>query len=395
MGLLADTLSESGHEVTWWSSSFNHLERRQRVRADGAFMIHPRCTLRLLHGPSYANPASPRRVANHIVLAKKFRLQAPRQVKPDVMVACLPPIELMSEAVRYANHNGVPIAVDIRDMHPDVAYDLVPTYLRPAMRLALAPAKSTARKALGSANAIFGITDDFVEWGLDLAGRTRNEFDQAYPLATDPGRVSDEEREEACAYWDDRGVERDAFNCVFVGTMSRHLPLHDIVASARALEQERPDIRFIFAGAGPYLDEYKALAEGLSNAQFTGWLGAGQVRVLLERASVGLAPYTRAASFRASYPNKSIEYLSQGLPVLTSLDGRLGALINDRKIGGVYEPGDSQALKSLILGYNDDPEAFARMSQRASKLYQERFEPSAVNNAFRENLERLAQAFRS
>ena len=50
-----------------------------------------------------------------------------------------------------------------------------------------------------------------------------------------------------------------------------------------------------------------------------GWIDSDRMSWLLRRTTVGLAPYRSQPDFEANYPNKIVEYLARGLPVVTTL----------------------------------------------------------------------------
>ena len=50
-----------------------------------------------------------------------------------------------------------------------------------------------------------------------------------------------------------------------------------------------------------------------------GWIDSDRMSWLLRRTTVGLAPYRSQPDFEANYPNKIVEYLAWGLPVVTTL----------------------------------------------------------------------------
>ena len=52
---------------------------------------------------------------------------------------------------------------------------------------------------------------------------------------------------------------------------------------------------------------------------FPGWVNKPEIWILMRIAQVGLAPYRSTEDFIISIPNKAIEYMSAGLPVISSL----------------------------------------------------------------------------
>ena len=47
-------------------------------------------------------------------------------LKPDIILTSIPSIELSKVAVKYANKFNIPIVLDIRDLWPDVFFEILP-----------------------------------------------------------------------------------------------------------------------------------------------------------------------------------------------------------------------------------------------------------------------------
>lgn len=53
MGLIAETLVKMGHDVVWWSSTFNHAKKILRFNEDRNLELAPNYRLKLLHSIPY------------------------------------------------------------------------------------------------------------------------------------------------------------------------------------------------------------------------------------------------------------------------------------------------------------------------------------------------------
>ena len=170
-GILAEQLVRHGHDVVWWTSTFDHVRKRHRCGGDQHICVSDRHHLWLLHANSYSSNVSLVRVANHRRIARSFRRLAPSEPRPDVIVCSWPTVELCVESVQLGRAWGVPVVLDVRDLWPDTIADLAPRQLRPAARLTLQGGYRQARYAASRATAIAGITREYVDWGLAYAGR--------------------------------------------------------------------------------------------------------------------------------------------------------------------------------------------------------------------------------
>ena len=200
--------------------------------------------------------------------------------------------------------------------------------------------------------------------------------------------------EAADAFWNQLGITHDAnrITCCYFGSMGRHCTLETVIAAAKKLEHCDTPMRFVFCGTGDKLPHYRKLADGCGSIHFPGWIDAAQIQSLMARSSVGLAPYISNTNFQKNIPNKPIEYLSAGLPIVSSLSGVLQRLIDRHQCGATYDNANVQQLTSILSRLAKDPDQLRRMSENALQLYQEKFDADLVYAHMADHLEQLARA---
>lgn len=387
-GLLARLLAARGHDVVWWTSTFNHVRKTHRSPREVELPAPDGYRLRLLHGCAYRKNVSLARIRNHRQVARAFARGARREQPPHVIVCSMPTLELSAAAVRWGRAAGVPVVLDIRDLWPDIIVDHAPRWARPAARLVLQPMFRQLRVACRGATAILGITDGIVNWGLDYAGRQRGPLDRSFPLAYSAAEPDSADLARARAYWQGLGIDRreGQFTACFVGSANRRIDLENLVLAARRLRQRQPQCRIVVSGDGESLHRCKQLAADCPNVIFTGWIGKAEIWALLRLAHVGLVPYPNTRDFVLSIPNKAIEYLSAGLPILTSLDGTLRELIEKHECGVQYSnPGADLADQLELLARN--PGSLEKMAKNAAALFQRQFVAEQVYADFCRYLE--------
>jgi glycosyltransferase involved in cell wall biosynthesis len=391
-GSIAAMLRDRGHRVVWWTSAFDHQTKRMREAPSGDAIAGLGYEIRLLRGCGYARNVSLARLRDQRLTAAAFERQIVREAPPDLILCSYPTIELCAAAVRFGRARGVPVVVDARDMWPDIFVNLAPGPLRGLARLALAPMFRASRHALSGATALIGITDAFVDWACARAGRARSPLDRSFPLAYDLGQVAPEALDRARAAWTDRGVVPGDRTVCFFGTLGRQFDIPTVLRAAAALRAQ--GIRFVICGAGDRFEEYRRLAQGLDNVLFPGWVDAAAIRTLMERSVAGIAPYFNEHSFTLSIPNKAIEYLAGGLPILTCLGGELRALV-ERGGCGVYWPeGDDAALRTAVEALACDPQRRQRMADNSRLVFSENFEAGAVYGRLVDHVCELARRHR-
>src|SRR5512141_468341 len=72
-GILANNLLGGGHEVLWWTSSFDHVRKRQRCGTDTTKVLGDRYRITMLHANGYSNNTSLARLLNHRGVGEKFQ----------------------------------------------------------------------------------------------------------------------------------------------------------------------------------------------------------------------------------------------------------------------------------------------------------------------------------
>lgn len=397
-GYFAHFLADHGHEVVWWTSTFDHFRKKHLFEQDAVLQVNPHLEIRLLHGCGYRSNVSLARFWDHAQIGWKFaRCAREAQSKPDVVVAALPTIELCLASTKYGRANGVPVLLDMRDMWPDVFRELLPRVLRPAGQIALAPMFLAARAACRDATAIIGVTDAFVDWGLRRGGRQRSPLDRTFHFGYVQSQLSAEQLKTAEAFWDKQGIRAgtDEFNAVFFGTLGRQFHLQPIFEAARQLGQTNKKIRFALCGRGDRLEYYKSLAAGLDNVVFPGWVGGAEIVALMRRSAIGLAPYRESLNFTMNIANKPAEYLSGGLPIALSLrHGILHDLLRDRNCGFSYGD-DPRELVRMLERLQEHPDERERLSSHARALFEEAFVAEKVYGQMMAYLEEVVASQRT
>ena len=396
IGLLANILAARGHHVVWWCTTFRHSDKSFRFSQDTRIALSANLELRLIHTPGYKRNISLARLLDHIKLAKKFSTLAAPEPKPDVIHCGFPTIELSVEAGRYGRRLGVPVILDIRDMWPEVFLGIVPKKLKALGRLLLAPLYRQAKVAFGLATAISGQSPGFRDYGLKLINRPVASVDQYFPFAYQPLAASTEELRQARQFWESVGVTKDGgvFTVCFFGTMGVHpnFSLDPVIEAARIADKAGQPIRFVFCGVGPALDKFKARATGLTNVVFAGWVDSTRIHTLMELSNVGLLPYTPGDDFVHAIPNKAPEYLSAGLPILTSLTkGYLCDLLTEKKCGFFYDSQSPTELAALLENISRDALDLSIKAKNARALFDEQFRSDRVYQALADYIESFAR----
>lgn len=376
-GLLAQELTERGHKVLWWTSNFDHIAKEYFVRGAPTVVVNDYLELQFLDGMSYEKNVSLARLQNHRQIRNAFAILSRARPKPDVILCSFPTIELSLEAARYGCHRLVPVVLDVRDLWPDIFADIAPAGLRGLIKVASIPMMRQARAAFRACSAITGISEQYLAWGLRKAGRKRLPADRVFPLGYRRQVAGPSAARALAGRLMTCGVDTRQPIAAFVGSFGRSYDLATVIRAARELETARETrVQFVICGRGENEADWRALADGLTNVFFPGWLNAEELAVLLSLASIGLAAYAPAAS--QGIPNKVIEYLSAGLPVLCSLPGESRELLEGEGCGLYYAAGDSSQLAALICRVLTTVELRTKMRHAAHSVFERKYSADVV-----------------
>jgi glycosyltransferase involved in cell wall biosynthesis len=381
-GQFARSLASRGHYVVWWTSTFDHFRKRHHFGGDTTAEVAPRLSIRLLRGCGYSRNISVTRFRDHLQIARKFGIAAAACEVPDVIVAALPTIELCGTCVEYGLRRAVPVVLDMRDMWPDIFVDALPRVIQPAGRVLLSPLYWQAKGACARATAIIGITEEFVDWGLRRGGRQRGPLDRAFPITYEATAPPADKLAAAERFWDDFGVHEDELylTVCYFGSVGVQLDLTHVVEAARILNRHGCPIRFVLCGRGERLEEYRRRAQGLPNVLLPGWVDGAQIWSLMRRSGAGLDPLPDRYDFLATINNKAVEYLSAGLPVISSpRRGVLCEMLAGESCGLSYSAGSADELAATLQDLQADPIALAGMSARARTVFDRHFAADAVH----------------
>lgn len=388
-GILCQQLADRGHDVTWWTSTFIHMKKRHIAHGDEVVELSERYRLRMLRGTGYRRNVSIARLFDHWIVARKFARDIRRQPLPDLILCSFPTIELSAAAVDFGAEHRLPVVLDIRDLWPDIFSALAPSSLKPISDYMLTPYARLARRAIRGATAIVAINEGFVDWAMRRGGRVRGDLDRAFPMGYPSAAPPQHAIDVAKARWKERGVESDEmFTAIFVGNIGRQFEFEAIAAVAR---KTLGRMRFILCGTGDAERYVRRLMSGLSNVFMPGWVSAKEIWTLMRIADVGLAPYHAEESFTHSLPNKSLEYLSAGLPIVSSLPGALARLLMEEDCGLTYANNNAEELEVALETLAKSVETRRRMQKNAARIFAARFSAERIYSDMADYLERVAR----
>jgi glycosyltransferase involved in cell wall biosynthesis len=398
--LLCAEMLRRGHDVTLWTSAYDHIRKEWRGewRASGgkAYRQPNGLTVEFMKGCGYTTNVSVRRFADHWLAARDFLHNAKTRPRPDLIVASLPDHFTADAAVDYGRRAGVPAIVDVRDKWPDVFVDHARNgILGNLARAALFTENRRAARALSGATAVVANMQSMMDWGLKKTRRAPTWRERVFyltsfvrnfdtpPVTLPPGPLAD-------AIEATRG--RTVFT--FVGTFNRTqhpsliLDALDRLQASGRLDPERTAV--LIAGRGLDDEKIRHRCAAYANVHYVGWVDAQQMRGLLAASHVGLLVMNVSSP---AFNNKAFAYLASGLPIINGATGDLFDILEERSAGVNVPGGDAAALADAIHRLAVDPELRARLTANARDVFLERFDRDANYRAFGDHIERIAENY--
>lgn len=367
MGNLAKCISENGHSVEWFSASFDHYKKIQRYSKNTDIKIDEKYIMHIVYTNGYKNNVSFARILHHKLAGKNIYKKMKSLDKPDIIITSMEPLEVADAVTKYGIENSVPVIVDIRDLWPEIYYEVLPKKLHFALKPYVNICKRTLENIMSNTYSIVGLSEGFLNYGLKFGNRDKRETDKVFPIAY-PNYDYNDYVDAFEENWKNYDISKDDFIVVFFGNFGKQFDFEAIIDASNLL-QHNSKIKFVLCGTGLQLEEVKSKTG--KNVIFPGWIEKNQILSLASNANIGLAPYINSINYTHNTPNKFGEYLSASLPILVSVKGEMESLLNKNDCGYHYTTGKDLADKIEL--YFKDKKKQEEGARKARQLYENQY----------------------
>lgn len=168
----------------------------------------------------------------------------------------------------------------------------------------------------------------------------------------------------------------DGFNVVFAGNLGRAQALDTILDAAKILQRDE-QIRFFLIGNGSETQRIqdRILRENIKNVILPGRFPSSEMSNIYTQASVLLLSLDNSDSLNITIPGKLQTYLSQGKPIVASMNGEGARIVLEAGAGLVSAAGDHQELaKSICYLKSLDCDILNSMGKNGSDYYLANFD---------------------
>ena len=168
------------------------------------------------------------------------------------------------------------------------------------------------------------------------------------------------------------------FRVLFAGNVGRFQGL-DAFVDAMDLIVERSDVELVFLGEGKALKKLQMRAKGRGDVIFLPHQPSNIARQIIADADLGIVSLNTGI-YRYAFPSKTMTYLSEGCPLLVSVEreSQLAKFVEDSGIGVCVEPSDPASIAAAIQSVHDDIPLREELSAAARKIADEMFSEEVV-----------------
>ena len=388
---LSNFLLDKGHSVHLVSSKFYHQKKIHRTISEASISNNFKITL--IDSPGYKKNISISRIFDHMVLALKVNkfLEANKINRPDIIFVGYPPIECAYIFTKFCKNNNIPLVLDVKDQWPEYFLSAIPTYLHFFGRFLLLPYYILASYSFSRADLIISMSKSYLKWVNCMSKQTQSNSALLLevPLTRKESTVK-YDRLLMMSWWKHFGVDIRKINCIsFVGSLSQAFDFRVIKTIAEKSLKDQLDLIFVICGDGEESANVKELMAGLSNVIFPGWVGDNHIDSLMHATISTMAPYKVQANFSDNIPNKVVDSLFYGKPILTGLSGEVSQLITLNKVGIVWDE-DVDIFYRKFRALISDEKMLNNYSLNAKMLYKNKFDFDLVYSKLTNEIEDLA-----
>lgn len=370
---LADMLIKKGHKVTLWSAKFNHRLKMQRDLKENNIYHKKNLEIKLISSPGYKKNISLARFYDHLILANNLRRTLRDETEfPDIVFIGFPPIEIAVVMSEWCKRNKIPTILDIKDQWPHFFVESAPFILKPFLRLCLSPLFYITKRMFKQVNSISANSQSFLDWSMKFGETKNNSMNIISPLTT--RSITPTTNPEIIKWWKNRGIiTTKKRSIIFVGTHYPSLDFYTVIEAAKLLRDKKVDCDIIICGSGELTDELISLSSKVDNIKFPGWVNNEQISLISDFSLAALAPFRNIDNYTVNLPNKIIDSLSNGLPIISPLKGEVEKMINKFEVGLTYYEGCAASLAEQIISLVNDRNLQLRLSNNAKNLYNKNY----------------------
>lgn len=228
-----------------------------------------------------------------------------------------------------------------------------------------------------SADLILTDTEEHINYFHEQFGINRNRFRRVFVGSDD-------------AVFFPRSVDRvdDNFLVMFWGTFIPLQGVQFIIRAAKLLQNQK-DVTFKLIGSGRTFDLVKNLSQRLQLKNvsfFTKWIPYQQLPNHIAKADLCLGIFGDTPKAKRVIPNKVLESLAMGKPLITGDSPAVREALTDMKDCVLCGMASPKAIAESIMLLKDDEYLRKKIARNGYSLFKEKFTPKVIGKELKKYL---------
>lgn len=160
---------------------------------------------------------------------------------------------------------------------------------------------------------------------------------------------------------DDTKINKDyeTIDILYVGQLAKHKGISILIEAFKKVKNK--NVRLCIIGKGPNMEWFEKLSEGDERIKFYGFISESKLREHYEQANITVVP----SIWYDNSPMVIYESFMRGTPVIGSRIGGIPELVEDGYNGFLFEPGNTEQLKTILAGLSEDSAKLEELSINA------------------------------
>jgi len=339
-------LAKRGHETVMISGVFSHITRQVIPKYQSVYFFKTEIIdeVTIYRVASFLSLTSTfRKFLHHSVFMILAILRGLFIRRPDVIIASSPPPFVAIAGYVLARLNHVPFVMEIRDLWPE---DLLQEGLL-QKGLAADLIENTMLFLYRHADLIVtltsGIRDGIIGRGIPAA--------QVAVVTNSVDIDKFIQPHDGAAFRDEIGIKEIEFVVVYAGNHGSSNALGTLIETAKLLKNNQENITFLFVGDGEEKQHLRQMAtdNGLVKVIFVGPQPKERMPEVFAAVNASIVPLKNIPIFNGALPNKMLDSMASGKPIILSTSIEAGDLIEKADAGILVEPENPQSLANAII----------------------------------------------
>jgi len=308
-----------------------------------------------------------RRIASFLAFMAVSTIEVLKIRDADVVFATSTPLTTGLPGTLARWLRGVPFVFEVRDIWPESVVQ-AGGLRNPLLRI---PAYWAERIFYRAATRIVAVSRRMADWIRGTLGPRGDKVSAIY-LGTDIPLFSQAQPD--LGWRRSHGLE-GKFVAVYAGAHGRVNALGWVLKAAAILKAD-PRLRIVMIGDGLLKAALmvQARAEGLDNVVWLDPVPKEKLPGILKACDLGLMTLENVPLFNTVCPNKFMDYLASGLPVLVNFGGEVADFCREESCGVVVPPEDPKGMAQAIAELAADPARSREMGRRGQALAVRQFD---------------------